>query len=57
LYVDDVVQESELVERQAGAALGATSRLAAKVAVPPIAPSPNGCKGARSRIARPGKLR
>jgi hypothetical protein len=57
LYVDDLVKGSELVERQAGAALGARSRLAARVAVPPIPPSPNCCKGARSRIARQGKPR
>ena len=57
LYVDEVVQESELVVRQTGAALGETSRLAARVAAPPLALSPNGCKGRKSRIARRGKPR
>jgi hypothetical protein len=57
LYVDDLVQRSELVERQTGAALGDRSRLAAKVAAPPLALSPNGCKGRKSRIARRGKPR
>jgi hypothetical protein len=57
LYVDEVVQESELVVRQTGAPLGARSRLAAKVAAPPLALSPNGCKGRKSRIARRGKPR
>jgi hypothetical protein len=57
LYVDNLVEESELVERQAGAALGTRSRLAARVAAPPLALSPNGCKGRKSRIARRGKPR
>src|SRR5713226_8819150 len=57
LYVDDLVEESELVERQTGAPLGARSRLAARVAASPIALSPNGCKGKKSRIARRGKPR
>jgi hypothetical protein len=57
LYVDEVVQEAELVVRQAGAPLGAKARLAAKVAAPPLALSPNGCKGRKSRIARRGKSR
>jgi hypothetical protein len=57
LYVDEVVQESELVVRQAGTALGVKSRLAARVAAPPLALSPNGCKGKKSRIARRGKPR
>jgi hypothetical protein len=57
LYVDDLVQESESVVRQTGARLGEKSRLAAKVAVPPLALSPNGCKGRKSRIARRGKPR
>src|SRR5713226_4031704 len=57
LYVDDMVEESELVERQTGAPLGARSRLAARVAASPIALSPNGCKGKKSRIARRGKPR
>jgi hypothetical protein len=57
LYVDNLVQESELVVRQTGAPLGEKSRLAAKVAAPPLALSPNGCKGRKSRIARRGKLR
>src|SRR5216684_3170233 len=57
LYVDDLVQESELVERQTGAALGERSRLAARVAASPIALSPNGCVGRKSRIARRGKPR
>jgi hypothetical protein len=57
LYVDEVVQESELVVRQAGAPLGKRARLAARVAAPPLALSPNGCKGRKSRIARRGKPR
>ena len=57
LYVDDMVQESELVERQTGAALGEEPRLAAEVAAPPLALSPNGCKGKKSRITRRGKPR
>src|SRR6266851_4000477 len=57
LYVDDLVEESELVERQTGAPLGARSRLAARVAASTIALSPNGCKGKKSRIARRGKPR
>jgi hypothetical protein len=57
LYVHEVVPESELVVRQTGAALGEKSRLAAKVAAPPLALSPNGCKGGKSRIARQGKPR
>jgi hypothetical protein len=57
LYIDEVVPESELVVRQTGAALGVKSRLAAEVAVPPLALSPNGCKGKKSRIARRGKPR
>src|SRR6266849_2982187 len=57
LYVDDLVEGSELVERQTGAPLGARSRLAARVATTPIALSPNGCKGKKSRIARRGKPR
>ena len=57
LYVDEVVQESELVVRQTGTPLGEKSRLAARVAVPPLALSPNGCKGKKSRIARRGKPR
>jgi hypothetical protein len=57
LYVDEVVQESELVVRQAGAPLGNGARLAARVAAPPLALSPNGCKGKKSRIARRGKPR
>ena len=57
LYVDEVVQESELVVRQTGTALGEKSRLAAEVAVPPLALSPNGCRGKKSRIARRGKPR
>src|SRR5260370_30480181 len=57
LYVDDLVEESELVERQTDAPLGARSRLAARVAATPIALSPNGCKGKKSRIARRGKPR
>src|SRR5260370_8369615 len=57
LYVDDLVEESELVERQTGAPLGARSRLAARVAATPIALSPNGCKGKKSRIARRGNPR
>ena len=57
LYVDEVVQESELVVRQTGTPLGEKSRLAAEVAVPPLALSPNGCKGKKSRIARRGKPR
>src|SRR5216683_1677462 len=57
LYVDDLVEESELVERQTGAALGERSRLAARVAASPIALSPNGCVGRKSRIARRGKPR
>src|SRR5260370_39587516 len=57
LYVDDLVEESELVERQTGAPLGERSRLAARVAASPIALSPNGCKGKKSRIARRGKPR
>src|SRR5260370_36848363 len=55
LYVDDLVEESELVERQTGAPLGERSRLAARVAASPLALSPNGCKGKNSRIARRGK--
>src|SRR5229473_4630519 len=57
LYVDDLVEESELVERQTGAPLGERARLAARVAASPIALSPNGCKGKKSRIARRGKPR
>jgi hypothetical protein len=57
LYVDDLVEESELVERQTGAPLGARSRLAARVAATPLALSPNGCVGRKSRIARRGKPR
>src|SRR5712664_2100623 len=57
LYVDDLEEESELGERQTGAPLGARSRLAARVAASPIALSPNGCKGKKSRIARRGKPR
>jgi len=57
LYVDEVVQESELVVRQTGTALGRVPRLAAKVAAPPQALSPNGCRGKKSRIARRGKPR
>jgi hypothetical protein len=58
LYVDEVVQESELVVRQTDAALGErSSRLAARVAAPPQALSPNGCVGKKSRIARRGKPR
>ena len=57
LYVDDLVEESGLVERQTGAPLGERSRLAARVAASPIALSPNGCKGKKSRIARRGKPR
>jgi len=57
LYVDDVVQESELVVRQAGASLGNRARLAARVVASPQALSPNGCKGKKSRIARRGKPR
>ena len=37
--------------------LGKTSRLGARVAAPPLALSPNGCKGRKSRIARRGKPR
>src|ERR1700730_2539845 len=57
LYVDDSVEESELVERQTGAPLGERTRLAARVAASPIALSPNGCKGKKYRIARRGKPR
>ncbi len=57
LYVDDLVEGSELVVRQTGAPLGERSRLAARVAAPPIALSPNGCMGRKSRIARRGKPR
>src|SRR5579864_7155050 len=57
LYVDNLVEESELVGRQTGAPLGERSRLAARVAASPIALSPNGCKGKKSRIARRGKPR
>jgi hypothetical protein len=57
LYVDEMVQESELVVRQTGTPLGEKSRLAAEVAVPPLALSPNGCRGKKSRIARRGKPR
>jgi hypothetical protein len=57
LYVDDLVEESKLMVRQTGAALGERSRLAAKVAAPSLALSPNGCKGRKSRIARRGKPR
>ena len=57
LYVDEVVQEAESVVRQIGASLGQVPRLAAKVAAPPLALSPNGCKGRQSRIARRGKPR
>ena len=57
LYVDEVIEESELVVRQAGTALGVKSRLAAEVAAPPLVLSPDGCKGKKSRIARRGKPR
>jgi hypothetical protein len=57
LYVDEVVQESELVVRQTDAPSGERSRLAARVAIPPLALSPNGCAGGKSRIARRGKPR
>ena len=57
LYVGEVVPESELVVRQTGAPLGVKSRLAAEVAAPPLALSPDGCKGKKSRIARQGKPR
>jgi hypothetical protein len=57
LYVDDLVEESELMLRQTGAALGERSRLAARVAAPSLALSLNGCKGRKSRIARRGKPR
>jgi hypothetical protein len=57
LYVANVVEESTDVARQAGAALGKTPRLAAKVVAPSQRSSPNGCKGTKSRIARLGKQR
>jgi hypothetical protein len=57
LYDADLVQESKLVRRQTGTALGAESRLAAEVAASPKALSPNGCRGRESRIARQGKPR
>jgi hypothetical protein len=57
LYVGELVQESELVVRQTDAALGERFRLAAGVVAPPLALSPNGCKGRKSRIARRGKPR
>src|SRR5713226_6665291 len=50
LYVDDLVEGSELVVRQTGAPLGERSRLAARVAAPPIALSPNGCMGRKSGL-------
>jgi hypothetical protein len=57
LYVGELVQESELVVRQTDAPSGERSRLAARVVAPPLALSPNGCKGRKSRIARRGKPR
>jgi hypothetical protein len=57
LYVGELVQELKLVVRQAGAPLGNGARLAARVAAPPLALSPNGCKGKKFRIARRGKPR
>jgi len=57
LYVANVVEESEDMARQAGAALGKVPRLAAKVAAPSRRSSPHGCKGRKSRIARLGKQR
>jgi hypothetical protein len=41
LYVEKLLQESEQVARQTGTALGRAPRLAAKVAAPPQALSPN----------------
>jgi hypothetical protein len=57
LYVGELVQEAEVVVRQTDAALGERSRLAARVAASPLALSPNGWMGKKSRIARRGKPR
>ena len=50
LYVGELVQESELVVRQTDAPSGERSRLAARVVAPPLALSPNGCKGRKSGL-------